>query len=125
MLLFIAAIVLAGYFYKQLHALKNDPAKVTQEEVKALVEEVGKLIVLPTNEEPTIATVSDLSKLQAQPFFAKAELGDKVLIYQQAKQAFLYRPSTNQIIEVAPLLSGTTTSDTPVNSQPAAATPAQ
>jgi hypothetical protein len=72
-------------------------------EPKALIEQVGKLMELPLNEEPTIATVSDVEKLKDQPFFTSAQNGDKVLIYQKAKKAILYRPSTKKIVEVGPV----------------------
>ena len=68
-----------------------------------IIATVGKLIILPENEKPTIATVTDLAKLQNQPFFNNAEIGDKVLIYTQSKKAILFRPSTSRIIEYAPL----------------------
>lgn len=74
-----------------------------QKDTEALVIKVGTFFDLPTGETPTIATVSDKTKLQKQPFFAKAENGDKVLIYTNAKKAILYRPSSNKIMEVAPL----------------------
>lgn len=83
------------------------------DENKELVEKVGKLIILPANEEPTVATVSDLDKLKGQPFFAKAQIWDKVLIYSQAKKAVLYRPSTNEVIELAPLLDDANTPNAP------------
>ncbi len=72
-------------------------------EPKALIEQVGKLMELPLGEEPTIATVSDVQKLKDQPFFTSAQNGDKVLIYQKAKKAILYRPSTQKIVEVGPV----------------------
>ena len=72
-------------------------------EAKELVEKVGRLYELPPNEVPTIATVSDVSKLAEQEFFQKAQNGDKVLIFTQAKKAILYRPSTDKIIEVGPV----------------------
>lgn len=75
----------------------------SSDEVKQLVDAVGKLMILPSDEQPTVATVTDLAKLSGQPFFAQAQVGDKVLIYQTAAKAILYRPSTNQIIELAPL----------------------
>jgi hypothetical protein len=108
---------------KDLENVQTDPAAKTREANKQLIEQVGKLIVLPQGEEPTIATVSDLSKLQGQPFFAKAQVGDKVLIYQVAKKAILFRPSENKIIELAPLnnngQAGTpTTSASPAESPP-------
>ena len=53
-----------------------------------------------------MATVSDLEKLKDQPFFAKAKIGDKVLIYTDAKKAILYDPVNDKIVEVAPINIG-------------------
>ncbi|QQS22957.1 hypothetical protein IPM19_00065 [bacterium] len=112
----VAVVAVIGFFLiraqMQLKELQNgadtgsqnDPAAQLQEDNKKLIEQVRKLIILPDDEEPTIATVNDLSKLQGQPFFAKAQLGDKVLIYNKARKAILFRPSDNQIIELAPLV---------------------
>jgi hypothetical protein len=69
-------------------------------EITKLLDEVGKIIELPTGEMPTIATVSDVEKVKIQPFFAKAQNGDKVIIYSASKKAILYRPSEKKIIEV-------------------------
>lgn len=69
-------------------------------ESENLVKEVSKIIKLPDGEVPTIATVSDLSKTQDKEFFKNALEGDKVLVYQNAKKAYLYRPTQNKIIEV-------------------------
>lgn len=108
----VLALLPSLYFYTQYqksqNLLKNSSAADTQS--KELVAAVGKLIELPANEQPTIATVSDKTKLENQPFFAKAENGDKVLIYSNAKKAILYRPSINKIIEVAPVNLGSNSS---------------
>ena len=64
---------------------------------------VGKLVIVPTGETPSVATVSNADKLKAQTFFANAHDGDKVIVYAKAKQAILYRPSTNQIVTMAPV----------------------
>jgi hypothetical protein len=85
----------------QLEELQKNPQEANEEEVNQLVEQVGKLIVLPEDEKPTVATVSDKEKLKETTFFSKAENGDKVLIYVNAKKAILYRPSSQKIIEVA------------------------
>lgn len=101
----LVAIGAAIYFYFQ--AVKsNDPQKITQKEIELLVSRVGKLIVLPEGEQPTMATVTDPEKLKDQPFFSKAKNGDKVLIYTNARKAILYDPTQNKIIEVAPLNIG-------------------
>ncbi len=76
---------------------------VAAREVSDLILAVGALIVLPEGETPTVATVSDPEKLKDQPFFARAKVGDKVLMYTQAKKAYLYDPAANILLEVAPI----------------------
>ncbi|SRR5258708_3650198 len=104
--LLIAGLVGAGIMYGfiQYQRMKN-PENDTISSAKnadTILGTVGKLIELP-KEIPTIATVSDITKLKGQAFFAPAKNGDKVLIYNIAKEAILYRPSNNKIIEVAPV----------------------
>lgn len=67
-------------------------------EVKVLTGQIGKTIQLP-DEDPTLATVNDVSKLKSQEFFRNAENGDKVLIFSNSGRALLYRPSTKKVIE--------------------------
>lgn len=104
----------SGVLYKQVRKLKVNPTQATQQENQKIIDMVGKLFTLPEGETPTIATVTDPAKLKAeQAFFAKAEDGDKVLIYTRALKAIMYRPSTNKIIEVAPLVIGNPTTPAP------------
>lgn len=118
----LAAVVLliavgaSVYFYlqySQTQQLIKNPTLVAQEQTKDLLRRVGMLMELPTNETPTIATVSDVSKLKGQPFFVHAQNGDKVLIYTNAKKAILYRPAENKIIDVAPVNLGENPTPTP------------
>ena len=60
-------------------------------------------MLLPQNETPTLATVSDLHALEGQAFFKNAKEGDKVLMYLRSQRAILYRPSIDRIIEVGPI----------------------
>lgn len=80
----------------------NDKEIDPVEEAETIVSEVGKIYLLP-DEVPTLATVSDKNQLSDQVFFQKAENGDKVLIYQTAGLAILYRPSISKIINVGPV----------------------
>lgn len=115
-ILFVLLIIVTGgaiYNYSQykttkqeLSRLKTDPRSVLSEETKKLVKMVGNLVVLPS-ESPTVATVTDITKVKSQSFFAKAENGDKVLIFTGERKAYLYRPSINKVIEVAPVNIGT------------------
>lgn len=92
------------YFYQKSKGNENS----TNTEIQSLVKEVGVLVVIPTDETPTLATVSDPSALKGQAFFAEAIEGDKVLIFTNAKKAVLYRPSINKVINIAPLNLGNT-----------------
>ncbi len=69
----------------------------------SLLEEIGKLIVLPTDETPTIGTISDPAVLRDQPFFKNAKKGDRLIIYSKSNKAILFDPIAHKIIEVAPL----------------------
>lgn len=100
-LIFCSALVVAGHFYFQYQSLLKIQGKT---EVDLLVETVSRLMVLP-DEAPTAATVTDKTRLQDQPFFQSAENGDKVLIFQNAQKAILYRPSLRRIVDVAPVRS--------------------
>jgi len=102
----ILAIIVAISSYTQLNKLKQDPQAQAKKENSDLVDKVSKLLVLPTDETPTIATVSDPEALKDQAFFTGAVKGDKVLIYTNAKKAILYSVSTNKILDVAPLNIG-------------------
>lgn len=101
-------LVLAGYFlYQAFKGSSQVTPQNPQDEVRQLVGEVSKLMELPAGEDPTIATVTDVEQLRAQPFFLNAQNQDKVLIYSNARKAILYRPSTKKVIEVAPINIGT------------------
>lgn len=80
--------------------LTGNPQLALQQENEKTIEAVGRLMDLPSDEVPTIATVTDVSAVSDQPFFQSAQNGDRVLIYASAKKAILYRPGGNRIIEV-------------------------
>jgi hypothetical protein len=119
--IFAVVVILAGaagsyYLFdqnmdlkKQVAELKADPRVIAQQEVAQTVAMVAKVVELPQGEDPVVATVTDKDKLKDQPFFGKAENGDKVLIYATAKRIYLFRPSGNKLIEAAPLNIGQTT----------------
>ncbi|OGH07510.1 MAG: hypothetical protein A2171_02355 [Candidatus Levybacteria bacterium RBG_13_35_9] len=109
-LIVVVLIITGGFVYYKNQIAKSQVSQQTlsltqqkEQENNDLIEKVGKLILLPTNEQPTIATITDKSQLSTQPFFNNAVDGDRVLVYANAKKAILYRPSTNKIIEVAPV----------------------
>ena len=102
----VLALIPSYYFYtkyQQAQKLLKDPQQASIDQTKSVVAKVGKLIALPTDETPSLATVQDKSKLKDQPFFKNAINGDKLLLFIKAKKAILYSESSNKIIEVAPI----------------------
>lgn len=95
--LLVLAIGSAGYFYYQY---RNTTSVKEAKEIEDLLEEISQSFLLPENETPTLATVTDKEKLVGQPFFQKAENGDKVLIFTQSGRALLYRPNGKKIVDV-------------------------
>lgn len=99
----------AGYFYRAYKKTLSEKDSLLSQlsgkapevpEVESVVASVSKLIDLPQGETPTLATVSDKSKLESQTFFKRAENGDKVLIYTTAGKAILFRPSTGKVVDM-------------------------
>ena len=92
----------------EIAGLKANPEDKTKKETKEVVEKVGKLVILPSDEEPILATVTDKEKLKDQPLFAKAENGDKILIYSKSQKAYIYSPAKNVLVDVVPVNIGDT-----------------
>lgn len=114
------ALIPSYYFYtrwEHSQKLLKNPDLAVQEEKRDILEKVGKLVDVPTNENPTIATISDKDKLQNQiknqPFFSKAENGDKVLVFPQAKKAILYRPTINKVLDMVAISLSTESATIP------------
>lgn len=104
----IGLVILAyGYVHTkhQLNEAKN-PSTAGKTEIQQITSQIDKTVALPSTETPTLATVNDVNKLKNQTFFKYAQNGDKVLIYSKSGQAVLYRPSTKQVIEYAPINLG-------------------
>ncbi len=96
-------ILIFIYYINNQIKIKSASGGNLNDETKQLVDKVSKLILLPNDEIPTVATVSDPEKLKNQAFFSKAKNGDRVLIYTASKRAYLYDPVANKILEVAPI----------------------
>ena len=99
------------YQYQTLLTRSNDPNIAA----KDLLAKVGKLIDLPTSEQPTIATVTNPDLIKNQPFFAKAKKGDRVILYPTAKLAILFDETANKIINFGSINEGSSPSATSVN----------
>lgn len=115
--LVLAGLAGTGYMFMQNKKLKNDiktsEAKAPEKQNEELVKKVSNVMIVPTDEQPTIFTVDDKNKLKDQSFFKLAENGDKVLIYTKAKRAIIYRESANKIVDIGPVSVGANNQTTP------------
>jgi hypothetical protein len=106
-ILVAVSIAFGIYYFQEYQKIKkfaDNPALFAKNEASMLKEKVGKLVTLPSDEEPTIVTVTDINKVKNQAFFARAKNGDKVLAFVKARKAILYDPDANQILEMGPLV---------------------
>lgn len=108
---FVVLLAAAGYFGWQFFALKNN----TEAQNKALAADiktaVGKIYILPSDEEPTVARIEDKDSLKGQTFFDKAQNGDYVIVYEKSKLALLYRQQDGKLVNVGPITTDTSQSD--------------
>lgn len=91
---------------KEIGELKSDPTVQAKEEVRTLVNKLKELAVVPEGEDPVVATVTDKDKLKDQPVFAKADNGDKLIIYSNAGRAYLVDPEGKKIKDIIPVNIG-------------------
>lgn len=102
-LLVLGAVVWAGvHFVPKLWQKNTRTAEAASLlSPQEVLSEVRSIMELPTDEDPTIAAVTDLERLKNEPFFQNAQNGDRVIFFVKAKKAILYRPTSRKIIEVS------------------------
>ena len=101
----LSIILIASLSFAAYYIYKNnfDKEYIVKKESNSLLEKVGKLTILPQGEEPVIATVKDIEKLKAQPFFINAQNGDTLIAYTKSLTAIIYRESENKIVSMGPI----------------------
>ena len=105
MLFIVAGLVVATGLFLYLNQHRDG------DDIISVKNAVSRHIVLPTNEEPALLTVTDPSKLSTD-FLKSTQVGDKVLVYQTNRKAIIYRPSIDRIVDVAPVVIDTPKSPT-------------
>lgn len=115
-LIIVVLVALAGaaFLYVQYQNTAKELKKVKsqvstqagvagkQDEAKKYVTEIGKIVRLP-DETPSIATITDVSKLKDQPFFKDANNGDVLLVFSKSGKVILYDPANKKIVDMTTL----------------------
>ena len=78
----------------------NNPQNVAA--AKEIVDKVRKHIVIPTDIEPTVATIVDVNTLKSRnEFYKNAKNGDNLIV--TPTRAILYDPDKDIILDVVPV----------------------
>ena len=92
---------------KQKIAVLTDPnvaSELNQKQTEELLAKIGKLIQLPSEKNPVVATINDVEVLAAtQDFYKDAHNGDKLLVFQNTRKAIIYDEDDNKLVNVGPI----------------------
>lgn len=114
--LIVGLAILAVSFYKRSMTLATELKKLTVmneqlqtgnnpesiAEAKAIIDKVKKHIEIPSDVEPTVATIVDVEALKSRnDFYKNAKNGDHLIV--TPTRAILYDPDTDMILDVVPV----------------------
>lgn len=90
------------YFYKKSRVVVTPQQNqaTADRELSDAVTNISKIAVLPITDNPTLFVVSDPEQLKSDAFFDNSKAGDQMLLYPRIGFAVLYRPSSNQIVNM-------------------------
>jgi len=99
-ILFIVVLVVGGYYFLN----KPTPEERAKQELASAIARVSKIMILPQDDQPVLATVTDAKTLIAQQtFFAGSINGDQLLLFPKSMKAVIWSPSRSKIINVGPI----------------------
>lgn len=79
--------------------------EVSEAQVQRVIKKLDRLIVLPAEETPVVARITNAEALKtAQSFYENASDGDYVLVYPEAGQAFIFNSRANKVVNVGPVI---------------------
>jgi hypothetical protein len=125
LILVVVAVVMGGgwYFFTkgQQDFVIKPGEKLTESQVEQLIARVGRFLVLPSDEQPSVAAISDAQELaQRQSFYKDAQDGNILIVY--SNKAIIYDAVADQLVNVGPIVR-TDTELAPTASDSSAPTP--
>jgi hypothetical protein len=91
LVLFCIAILGMSFYYFQFY---------NKEEALNPIQKVAQIAITPENESPTVYKISAGAEILKNPLFAKAVVGDTVMVYNTAKIIYIYREESNKIVNI-------------------------
>ena len=110
-----AALANAGYIKALQLAWQIQQQNALNQEDKAILGQLSKILLLPETATPTMAVITDVATLQKQQpgFFANAKNGDHLIIYPD--MAIIFDAQANKIIKVGAVQLAQAPVTAPVN----------
>ncbi len=94
MVIVLILILIGVYLFASRSQKVVDQAEVAKQESAEVKASLSKHLVLPEGEDPDIRKINQ--KID-DPFFARAELGDYLIIFYKSRIAYIYSPSKDII----------------------------
>ena len=86
----------------------NAGEKLTDAQVQAVISRVGKFMVVPSEEKPSVVVLRNVAELAAQQsFYRDAKDGDILIVY--SARAIVYDAKANKLVSVSPIQQNTAT----------------
>lgn len=105
-LVVVAAVAGGGWYFfsrGQERFVIKPGEKLTDEQVAELIGRVGRFLVLPDQEQPSVATISDARALaESQVFYKDAKDGDILIVY--STKAIIYDAAADKLVNVGPIV---------------------
>ena len=105
----LLAVVAAGFFFLQYQNERSNSPEATAERNQALsndiVGQLGAVLLLDEEAEPTVATIDDANSLREAnaDFYENAQDGDYLILYPQ--RAIIFRDTEDRVVNIAPIIS--------------------
>lgn len=87
---------------QELEEIRKSTQRSGAEVAQQVLEKLRKHVDIPTDPQPTVATIIDIERLrETNDFYNKAENGDHLII--TGTRAILYDPDRDRVIDVVPV----------------------
>lgn len=105
LLLLLIGLYVYGWIITRPSTVIPEGQDLSEAQKIEYIREMGKKIILPTDESPKIFVVKDPAALSAagDPFYQGAVAGDVVFLYENNEKAILWNPKEKRVVNVAPV----------------------
>lgn len=108
-ILLVISVASSVFFFTKYQEVKSDPdSAITEkntEETEKVLNNLKAILLVTETESPTVARVEDPDKLKTSnpEFYRDIQKNDYLILF--SNRAIIFRESTNQIINIAPIIN--------------------